>query len=137
MMILQATAPASQQGGSLKSLKQSDKDTKDTPSTLQIVGDNAAGMLMSWLSHFPPVFLGVVVVEHAYGSGELGIGCSASFMAMVKGPVSVMICSGVCETTTPWLVFLNCYTQYNVYNEDVHFECCPTNWAVGIFQDIS
>jgi dynamin GTPase len=46
MMILQATAPASQQGGSLKSLKQADKDTKDTPSTLQIVGDNAAGYLL-------------------------------------------------------------------------------------------
>ncbi len=120
-MILQATAPASQQGGSLRSLKQADKDTKDTPSTLQIVGDNAAG----------------VVLVHAYGPGKLGIRCSASFMAMVKGPVSVMIRSGVCETTTPWLVFLNCYTLYNVYNEDVHFECCPTKWAVGIFQDIS
>ncbi len=56
MMILQATAPASQQGGSLKSLKQADKDTKDTPSTLQIVGDNAAGMLMSLLSHFLQCF---------------------------------------------------------------------------------
>jgi len=40
---------------------------------------------------FPPVFLGAVVVVHAYGSGKLGIGCSASFLAMVKGPVSVMI----------------------------------------------
>ncbi len=37
------------------------------------------------------MFLGVVVVVDAYGSGKLGIGCSASFMAMVKGPVSVMI----------------------------------------------
>jgi len=37
------------------------------------------------------VFLGAVVVVHAYGSGKLGIGCSASFLAMVKGPVSVMI----------------------------------------------
>ncbi len=34
---------------------------------------------------FLVVFLGVVVVVHAYGLGKLGIGCSASFMAMVKG----------------------------------------------------
>jgi hypothetical protein len=37
---------------------------------------------MSLLFHFSLVFLGVVVVVHAYG---LGIGCSTSFMAMVKG----------------------------------------------------
>jgi hypothetical protein len=34
MMILQATTPVSQQDGSLKSLKQANKDTKGTPSTL-------------------------------------------------------------------------------------------------------
>ncbi|CAM6021470.1 unnamed protein product [Sphagnum balticum] len=45
-LLNRATAPASQQGGSLKSLKQADKDTKDTPSTLQIVGDNVAGYLL-------------------------------------------------------------------------------------------
>jgi hypothetical protein len=34
MMILQATTLASQQGGSLKSLKQANNDTKGRPSTL-------------------------------------------------------------------------------------------------------
>jgi len=106
----------------LKSLKQANNDTKDTPSTLQIVGDNVVGMLMSLLSHFLLVFLGVVVVVHAYGLSKLGFGCSTSFMAMVKGLVNVMILFGIFETTNPWLVFLNCYTQYNVYNENVHFE---------------
>ncbi len=80
------------------------------------------------------MFLGVVVVVHVYGLGKLGIGCSASFMAIVKGPVSVMIHFGIFETTIPWLVFLNCYIQYNVYNEDVHFECYPTKWALGFFK---
>ncbi len=53
---------------------------------------------MSLLSHFPLVFLGVVVVVHAYGSSKLGIGCSTSFMAMVKGPMNVMILFGIFET---------------------------------------
>jgi hypothetical protein len=34
MIILNATTLASQQGGSLKSLQQANKDTKDTPLTL-------------------------------------------------------------------------------------------------------
>jgi hypothetical protein len=79
-------------------------------------------MLMSLLSQFSLVFLGFVVEVHAYGSGKLGIGCSASFMAMVKGLVNVMILSRIFETTNLWFVFLNCYTQYNVYNKNVHFE---------------
>jgi hypothetical protein len=83
------------------------------------------------------MFLGFVVVVYAYGSSKLGIGCFVSFMAMVKGLVNVMNHFGVFETITPWLVFLNCYTRYNVYNEDVDFECCPKKWAIGIFYNIS
>jgi hypothetical protein len=48
---------------------------------------------------FPPMFLGVVVVVHAYGLGKLGIGCSNFFMAMVKGLMNVMIRFRVLETT--------------------------------------
>jgi hypothetical protein len=58
-------------------------------------------MVMSLLYHFPLVFLGVVVVLHAYGSGKLGTRCSISFMATVKGLVNVMIHFGIFETITP------------------------------------
>ncbi len=79
---------------------------------------------MNLLFHFPLMFLGVMVVVHAYGLGKLGIGCFVSFMAMVKGLMSAMIRFGIFETTIPWLVFLNCYTQYNVY-------CCNPSFGLA------